>query len=84
MSVRNVVSSLLLAGAMSAAMAEPVLVPPNTPFEAEVPVVVIPLEEFKELIKYVQSLSRAAQKCQSWKSEAQTREISSVALGEEN
>lgn len=84
MPIRNVVSSLLLTVTLTAAMADPVVVPPNTPIEADVPVVVVPLEEFKEFIKYVESLSRAAKKCKNWQSEAQAREIPSVALGKED
>lgn len=84
MSAKNVVLASLLAMAILPVKAGPVVVPPNQPFEADVPVVVIPLEEFKGFIEYVRTLGKQAEKCKGWKSTKETSEVDQLAFRKED
>lgn len=64
--------------------AEPVVVPPNTPFVHDQPLVVMELEEFKELAQYVGNLERAVKACGCWKSQTESQEVPNVAPRKED
>jgi hypothetical protein len=61
------------------AKAEPILLPVNTPYKADVPVVIMSIEDAKELQKYVRSLEGTACKRQDWKSTTQAPEESKLS-----
>lgn len=81
--MKKLVFILLLMAGM-AVKADPMLLPKDTPFKSDEPVVVVPLEEMKEFLLYVRNLERAVEKCQSWKSNTKTQEVPSLADRKEN